>query len=225
MRKILLTTTAALAFGLGSAIAQESPVDTPNARDDIAQDPTVSATQDDDQAAGAAAGGVTGAIAGAVVGGPVGAVIGGFAGATLGSAASVPDPAVQYVVSNPVEPVAIDTDVTVGATVPADVELRPIPDHPEYAYIYTNDRPLVVRQDTREIVYSPGYVLPQQTVTYVESNPVDPITIEGDVTVGATVPAEVELRPIPDNPRFSYVYVDDRPAIVDPESRTVVWVR
>ena len=225
MRRFLLTSTAVLTLGLGPVLAQESPVDVPNANDPVAQDPSVSASQDDGQAAGTAAGGITGAIAGAVVGGPVGAVIGGFAGATLGSAASVPEPAVGYVVANPVEPVAVETEVTAGTVLPEAVTLHPIPEYPDYAYVYTNDRPVIARADTREVVYSPGYVLPEQTVTYVESNPVDPIVVEGDLAVGATIPADAELRPIPDNPRFSYVYVDNRPAIVDPGSRTVVWVR
>ena len=30
---------------------------------------------------------------------------------------------------------------------------------------------------------------------------------------------------IPDSPGYGYVYVDDRPALVDLGSRTVVWVR
>jgi len=226
MRKILLATTALAFIGLGGAYAQEPAVQPPAApAESTGKDPSVSASQNNSQAAGAAAGMTTGAVAGAVVGGPVGAVIGGFAGALIGNSAAVPEPAVQYVIANPVEPVALDMEIREGVVIPETVSLTPIPDQPDYAYVYTNDRPVIVRMSDRQVVYSPGYVLPQQTITYVESNPVEPVTLEGEVRVGATVPADVELRPIPDNPRFSYVYLDRGPAIVEPGSRTVVWVR
>jgi hypothetical protein len=203
MRKLLIASVSVLALGFGAAQAEET----------------------ESEEFGAAAGGTTGAIAGAVVGGPVGAIVGGIAGAVLGAATAVPEPAVQYVVANPVEPVAIEGELAAGATIPEGVTLTPIPDHPEFAYVYTTERPVIVRADTREVVYSPGYILPRQTVTYVESNPVDPVVIEGEIAVGATVPAEVELREIPDSPRYSYVYLDRGPAIVETDSRTVVWVR
>lgn len=226
MRKILLATTAIAMLGMGGAYAQEPAAKPPAApAEETGKDPSVSASQNEGQAAGAAAGMTTGAIAGAVVGGPIGAVIGGFAGAMIGNSAAVPEPAVQYVVANPVEPVTIDTEIREGVAVPETVELHPIPEHPDYAYVYTQDRPLIVRMSDRQVVYSPGMILPRQTITYVESNPVDPVTIEGEVSVGATLPADVELRPIPDNPRYSYVYLDRGPAIVEPSSRTVVWVR
>jgi hypothetical protein len=210
MRNFLLATTAIAMLASGAAYAQDT---------------TKKIEEEQAEGFGAAAGGTTGAIAGAVVGGPVGAIIGGIAGAVLGAETAVPDEAVQYVVANPVEEVTIEGELAAGVVVPETVTLHEIPEAPEYRYVYVDDRPIIVSAQSREIVYSPGYVLPQQTVTYIESNPVDPITIEGELSVGATIPADVELVEIPDSPRFSYVYVQDRPVVVDRDSRTVVWVR
>lgn len=106
----------------------------------------------DDSAEGAAVGATGGAIAGAIVGGPVGAAIGGVAGAALGAAADVPEPAITYVRSNPVDPVYLEGEVVVGATLPETVELREIPDQ-EYRYVYVNGVPVLVQPDTRQIVH------------------------------------------------------------------------
>lgn len=105
----------------------------------------------DSSADGAAVGVAGGAIAGAIVGGPVGAVVGGIAGATLGAAVDVPEPAVKYVRANPGEPVYLEGEVVVGATLPETVQLREIPDY-EYRYVYVNGVPVLVKEDTRQIV-------------------------------------------------------------------------
>lgn len=101
----------------------------------------------------ATAGAVTGATAGAVVGGPVGAVVGGVAGAAIGAATSVPEPAREYVVAHPVEPVVIQEKVVVGTVIPETVVVTPIPDQPEFGYIYVENQPVVVDMGSREIVY------------------------------------------------------------------------
>ncbi|MDN2566182.1 DUF1236 domain-containing protein [Aquibium sp. A9E412] len=221
MRKILLATTAIAALGIGPALAQETPME-PKAKVGAQTEAGADATTED-AGFGAAAGGATGAIAGAVVGGPIGAIVGGFAGAVLGAETAVPEQAVAYVEANPVEPVTLEGQVAAGTAVPQGVTLQPIPDYPDYAYVYTERRPLIVRADTREIVYSPGYVVPEQTIEYVRANPVDPVQVEA--RVGVQVPAEVELRPVPSDPHYAYVYLDGGPALVDAETRTVVWVR
>jgi hypothetical protein len=110
----------------------------------------------DGGATGAVTGGVTGAVAGAIVGGPVGAAVGGGAGFVAGGAAGQAiDPPARvrtYVRSNAVDPVYIDRDVVVGASLPETVALRRIPDY-EYRYIYVNDRPVLVEPSSRRIVY------------------------------------------------------------------------
>lgn len=222
MKNILLTSaTLALLAATPAAFAQEPINPNTNAPAAITDDTTTRSTKVDQ---GVAVGGTAGAVAGAIVGGPVGAVVGGFAGAMLGTATAVPEPAVEYVVSHPVEPVVIEGGVSAGMTVPESVTLTPIPDHPEYAYIYVDGRPVLVRLESREVVYSPGYVVPPQTVTYVQSNPLDPVVIEGDVAIGTVVPQGVELVEIPSDPAYAYVYTDAGPVLVNSSSRTVVWV-
>ncbi len=57
------------------------------------------------------------------------------------------------------------------------------------------------------------------------ANPVDPVVIEEEVTVGYVVPETVTITPIPDTPEFGYIYVDDRPMVVDLNSRKVVYIQ
>src|SRR6202171_3195134 len=64
---------------------------------------------------------------------------------------------------------------------------------------------------------------PQQVRTYVPSNPGDPVYLEGEVVVGASVPEAVQLRPVPDY-NYRYVYVNRQPVLVDPTSRRIVYV-
>ncbi len=106
--------------------------------------------------AGAAAGGVTGAIVGAVAGGPVGAAVGGAAGAIAGGATGTvvdpPDTVRTYVTTNRTQPVYLDGEVVVGATLPQTVALREVPDY-SYRYVYVNGQPVLVDAGSREIVY------------------------------------------------------------------------
>ena len=144
-------------------------------------------------------------------------------GAMLGAATSVPEPAVEYVVANPVDTVMIEGDLAEGTVVQADATLTPIPDYPDYAYVYANGRPVIVRVASREVVYSPGYVVAPGTVTYVQENPIDPVTV-GSLSIGASVPADVQLVEIPSDPAYAYVYTDAGPVLVNRGTRTVVWV-
>lgn len=64
---------------------------------------------------------------------------------------------------------------------------------------------------------------PQQVRTYVTSNPVDPVYLEGEVVVGAGIPETVQLREIPDY-EYRYVYINRQPVIVEPSSRRIVYV-
>lgn len=226
MRKLLFASAAISALTIGIVHAQETPAPLPGApASERATDMDQGTTQSTNPAAdaGAIGGGAVGAATGAIVGGPVGAVIGGVAGAILGTAAAVPEPAVEYVVANPVEPVMIEGGVSEGAALPGDVVLTPIPDHPEHAYVYVDGRPVIVRADSREVVYSPGYVVSGPTVSYVEANPVEPAGI-AVVSVGDVVPDTVQLVEVPNDPAYAYVYTDQGPILVNRSSRTVVWI-
>jgi len=71
----------------------------------------------------------------------------------------------------------------------------------------------------------------QRTVIrdYVVKEKIRPHKLQSRVTVGATLPADVELAPVPQawGPTFSsyrYVYTGDDVILVDPSSRRVVQV-
>ncbi|MBU1333337.1 MAG: DUF1236 domain-containing protein [Devosia sp.] len=172
---------------------------------------------------GATGGGAGGAALGFFLGGPIGAVIGGFAGATIGAETGIETASIEYVAANPVEPIYIDGAAEIGYVVPAEVTIYPIQGDDRYGYIYANDRVWIVDMETRAFVQSPGYLVPQATADYAMANPVASAEVEGDVVVGYVLPETVELTPVPDS-RYSYVYVGERPALVDGTSRTVIWL-
>lgn len=65
---------------------------------------------------------------------------------------------------------------------------------------------------------------PPATVrTYVTSNRVDPVYLNGEVVVGAGLPERVVLNRIPDYD-YEYVYVNGQPVLVEPSSRRIVYV-
>lgn len=73
---------------------------------------------------------------------------------------------------------------------------------------------------------------PEQRTTikqYVVKERVGPVTVNERITVGTTLPADVELRTVPTawGPSVSsyrYVYADNRVYFVEPSSRRVVHV-
>jgi hypothetical protein len=75
-------------------------------------------------------------------------------------------------------------------------------------------------------------IAPEQRTTireYVVKEKVRPFKLQSRVTVGATLPADVELAPVPETwgPTFRsyrYVYTGDDVVLVDPSSRRVVEV-
>lgn len=202
MRKLILATAAVLT--LSTALPA------------IAQDNDAAA------GAGAAVGATTGGTIGFFVGGPLGAIIGGFTGAVIGG--SVSEAAVTYAGNNPVESVYLDTDLDVGVTVSSDVKLYPIEGEDDLSYFYANGRVWIVVTSTGEIVASPGYVVPESAVAYIKANPTASIEIDGDVEPGFVIDADVDVAEIPDARGYAYFYVDDRPALVDARSGTVIWI-
>ena len=109
-------------------------------------------TYEDEGGAGEVAGAATGAVAGALVGGPIGAAVGGAAGLVAGAALNPPDERIEYVRSNPVDPVYLEGEAVVGAQVPETVELQTIPDY-DYRYVYVNGQPVLVDPNNRQVVY------------------------------------------------------------------------
>ena len=177
--------------------------------------------QDNAAGAGAAVGATSGATLGFIFGGPVGAIIGGFSGAVIGG--TVSEAAITYAGNHPVEQVYLDTDLDVGVKVSSDVKLYPIEGDDDLSYFYANGRVWIVNS-SGEIVASPGFVVSEKAVAYVKANPTTSITIDGTVEPGFTVDADVALVDVPDARGYGYFYVDDRPALVDIGSRTVIWI-
>jgi uncharacterized protein YraI len=64
---------------------------------------------------------------------------------------------------------------------------------------------------------------PERVRTYVSSEQLDPVYLDGEVVVGAGVPDTVVLREIPDY-EYRYVYVNGQRALVEPGSRRIVYV-
>lgn len=64
---------------------------------------------------------------------------------------------------------------------------------------------------------------PEQVRTYVTTQQVDPVYLEGEVVVGAGVPDNVELRTVPDY-EYRYAYINGQRVLVEPSSRRIVYV-
>ena len=203
MKKLLLASVAAL------SLAAAVPA--------FAQDANAGAV------VGATGGGATGAVIGGIIGGPIGAVVGGFAGATIGAEAGVAASSVDYAMAQPVEAIYFDGTADVGLVVPAEVTIYPIEGDDQFGYIYANDRVWIVDLETRTLVQSPGYLVPQASADFAVNNPIGSVNLDGDIVVGYVVPADVELTQVPDS-SYSYIYIGDRPALVDSSTRAVVWL-
>ena len=64
---------------------------------------------------------------------------------------------------------------------------------------------------------------------YVVKQKVKPATLAGEVRVGGTLPAEVDLVAVPNDwgsafARYRYVYWNDRVVLVDPAERRIVHI-
>lgn len=67
-------------------------------------------------------------------------------------------------------------------------------------------------------------ITPEERVTtYVRSNPVDPIYLDGEVVVGAGIPETVTLSEVPES-EYYYAYINGVPVLVEREQRRVVYV-
>jgi hypothetical protein len=187
--------------------------------------PAVAQDNDADAAAGATVGAATGGTLGFFLGGPIGAIFGGFAGAVLGADAAVDEASIRFAGEHPVEAVVLEGDLDIGATLDADIEIHEIEGDDEFGYIYANNRVWIVDLESREIVHSPGFVVREDVIAFVEENELDPVEFEGELEAGLVLDADIEVAEIPDDPNFGYVYIDGRPVLVELDSRTVIWVR
>ncbi len=63
-----------------------------------------------------------------------------------------------------------------------------------------------------------------ETVTYIQSNPVETVYLDGEVAVGAGVPQNVTLYEIPSQPEYRYVSINGETVLVNPETNAIVRV-
>ena len=64
---------------------------------------------------------------------------------------------------------------------------------------------------------------PERVVSYIRQNEIEPVYLEGEVVVGAQLPETVAVREIPDY-EYRYVYVNNQPVLVEPQSHRIVYV-
>ena len=93
-------------------------------------------------------GAANGARAGGDIGGPVGAMVGGTVGAVVGAGHAV----INAVPRDPAPHVVVRERVVVGEPLPANVELRPVPNYTEYRYAVVNDRRVIVEPRSRKVI-------------------------------------------------------------------------
>ena len=172
--------------------------------------------------AGAAAGAATGGTLGFFLGGPIGAIVGGFSGALMGS--GVQDTTISYAGTHPVEEVYLKDNLNVGYHVSGDVKIYPIEGDTSHGYFYANNRVWIVDMTSGKVVASPGYVVSEKAIAYVKTHHQTSVKIKGTLAPGSVLDKDVTYTDIPDAQGYSYVYVNDHPALVDSASRTVIWV-
>lgn len=63
----------------------------------------------------------------------------------------------------------------------------------------------------------------ERVTTYVRSNPIDPIYLDGEVVVGAGIPETVTLTEVPES-EYYYAYINGVPVLVEREQRRVVYI-
>ena len=63
---------------------------------------------------------------------------------------------------------------------------------------------------------------PGEVKTYVTTQTVTPASYSGDVEVGKTLDGDIAWRTIPEYPRYSWAYLNDKRVVIDNETRRVV---
>ena len=62
-----------------------------------------------------------------------------------------------------------------------------------------------------------------ETRTYIMENRTESVVLDSDLAVGTVVPETATIQTVP-NSNVQYVYVNDRPVVVNPESREIVYI-
>ena len=62
-----------------------------------------------------------------------------------------------------------------------------------------------------------------EVTTYVTTNQLVPVYLDGEVVVGAGIPASVPLTPVP-NSEFAYASINGQTVVVDPATRLITYI-
>ena len=60
-------------------------------------------------------------------------------------------------------------------------------------------------------------------VSYIAATPVNPYAVQGEIVVGAVLPAEVVLAEVPSSP-YGYAIINGLKVLVEPSSRAIVYI-
>ncbi|WP_052715311.1 DUF1236 domain-containing protein [Paracoccus sp. 228] len=63
-----------------------------------------------------------------------------------------------------------------------------------------------------------------EVTTYVTSNTVDPVYLDGEVVIGAGVPENVMIYEIPDQPDYRYAQINGQTVLVNPQDRQIMYI-
>lgn len=62
-----------------------------------------------------------------------------------------------------------------------------------------------------------------ETRTYILENRTESVVLDSDLAVGTVVPETAPIQTVP-NSNVQYVYINDRPVVVEPETRKVIYI-
>lgn len=87
--------------------------------------------------------------------------------------------------------------------------------------VFINEGPVdgVISGSIDQTFVEPG----APVITYIERNRYDPVYLDDDIAIGEILPDTVEVYEIPDYD-YRYVYVNDRPVLIEPGSRRIVYI-
>jgi hypothetical protein len=64
---------------------------------------------------------------------------------------------------------------------------------------------------------------PSNVVSYVTMQPIQPVIVDGEVMVGATLPAAAPVYSVPASP-YVFAYINGQRVLVEPTARKIVYV-
>ncbi|WP_228461859.1 DUF1236 domain-containing protein [Paracoccus liaowanqingii] len=63
-----------------------------------------------------------------------------------------------------------------------------------------------------------------EVTTYVTSNTVEPVYLDGEVVLGAGVPETVTLYDVPEQPDYRYAQINGQTVLVNPTDRNIIYI-